>query len=33
MTTAGETDIYIATEGAIHRSTDDGATFAVFQQF
>jgi hypothetical protein len=33
MTTVGESDIYIATEGAIHRSTDDGATFTVFQQF
>lgn len=33
ITTGGETDIYIATENGIHRSSDDGATFSVFQRF
>jgi hypothetical protein len=33
ITTGGETDIYIATEDAIHRSSDDGATFSVFERF
>jgi hypothetical protein len=33
VTTYGDADIYIATEDEIHRSTDGGATFAVFQRF
>jgi hypothetical protein len=33
ITTVGDADIYIATEDAIYRSTDDGATFTVFQRF
>jgi hypothetical protein len=33
MITFGATDIYVATEDTIHRSSDDGATFTVFQRF
>jgi hypothetical protein len=33
ITTGGETDIYVATEDAINRSSDDGATFSVFERF
>jgi hypothetical protein len=33
ITTLGEADIYIATEDTIQRSTDNGATFTVFQRF
>jgi photosystem II stability/assembly factor-like uncharacterized protein len=33
ITAGGETDIYIATEDAINRSSDGGATFSVFERF
>jgi hypothetical protein len=32
VTTYGD-DVYVATEDAIHRSSDNGATFTVFQHF
>lgn len=31
LTTHGSADVYVATESAIHRSTDNGKTFAQFQ--
>lgn len=31
IVTHGESEVYVATEGGIHHSTDDGRTFTVFQ--